>query len=165
MEFFDVVDDKRKYLGYKKERGCKLNENEYNVGVEIWMFCNNKLLLTQRSLKKSHPGEWEVPGGCSQEGETSEDTLIREVYEEIGIKLNKHNYEFLNTQRYKKQFVDIYKGNLSIDVSNIKIQGDEVSAFKLVTKVEFIEMVNNNLIVKSVFNRYEVIKDMLKKEW
>lgn len=165
MEYFDVFNVKREPLGYKKERGCKLNENEYNVGVEIWMFCNNKLLLTQRSLKKSHPGEWEVPGGCSQEGETSENTLIREVYEEIGIKLNKDNYEFLNTQIYKKQFVDIYKGNLSIDVSDIKIQEDEVSAFKLVTKKEFIEMSNNNQIVKSVYERYKIINDLIKDEW
>ena len=37
MEFFDVVDENRKLLGYTKQRGMKLEENEYNVDVEIWI--------------------------------------------------------------------------------------------------------------------------------
>ena len=48
MEFFDVVDENRKLLGYTKERGMKLEENEYNVGVEIWII-NNKKFWRQRS--------------------------------------------------------------------------------------------------------------------
>ena len=58
MEYFDVLDSNRKKRGYTKIRGEKLIENEYNVGVEIWIFNNNKLLLTQRSLQKSHPLRW-----------------------------------------------------------------------------------------------------------
>ena len=96
MEYFDVLDKNRKPLGYTKQRGTKLEENEYNMGIEIWIFNDKKLLLTQRSMEKSHPLEWEVPGGCSQTGETSIDTLEREVKEEIGVDINNesknHNY-------------------------------------------------------------------------
>ena len=46
MEFFDVVNKNRKSLGYVKQRGMELEENEYNVGVEIWIFNKNKLLMT-----------------------------------------------------------------------------------------------------------------------
>lgn len=165
MEFYDVVDKNRTFIGYKKERGSKLDENEYNIGVEIWFFNNGKLLLSQRSLKKSHPGEWEVPGGCSQTGESSEDTLLREVYEEIGIKLKRNDYQLLGTQLYKKQFVDVYKSNLLIDIRTIKLQDDEVLDVKFVTKQEFLKMVNNNEIVKSVVSRFEMIKDKLEKDW
>lgn len=35
----------------------KLEENEYNVGVEIWIINNKKLLAIRRSLDKSHPSE------------------------------------------------------------------------------------------------------------
>ncbi len=162
MDFFDVVNKNRKPLGYTKQRGMKLEENEYNVGVEIWIFNKNKLLMTRRSLNKSHPGEWEVPGGCSKSGETSIDTIIRETKEEIGISINNDDCYLIDTTIYKKQFVDIYKCNKVIDLNNVTLQNDEVCDVKYVTKEEFLKMAENNEIVKSVYNRYEIIKE---KTW
>jgi len=159
MESFDVYDSNRKSLGYTKIRGEKLLDNEYNQGVELWIFNNNKLLIDQRSKEKSHALEWEVPGGCSQVGETSIDTLFREAKEEIGLESN--SFEFLDTVIYKHQFVDIYKTNMKADLSKVKLQEEEVSDIKFVTKKEFLEMNNNGEIVQSVFNRYEVIKDKI----
>ena len=101
MELFDVYDENRKPLGYTKPRGEKLLDNEYNMGIETWIINDNKLLMTQRSLEKSHPGKWEVPGGCSQEGETSIDTLTRELKEDICVDIN-NNYILLDTVIYKK---------------------------------------------------------------
>ncbi|MCE7736694.1 MAG: CoA pyrophosphatase [Candidatus Heimdallarchaeota archaeon] len=44
------------------------------------------LLLTKRSEKlKKHSGQISFPGGKIEKGETTEDTAIRESYEEIGI--------------------------------------------------------------------------------
>lgn len=77
MEFFDVINKDRVSLGYTKQRSTALTENEYNQGIEIWIINNNSILLTKRSLNKSHPGKWEVPGGCSITGETSIETAIR----------------------------------------------------------------------------------------
>ena len=164
MEYFDVLDKNRKPLGYTKKRGEELKENEYNTGIEIWIFNDKKLLLTQRSIEKSHPLEWEVPGGCSQKGETSIDTLEREVKEEIGVDIN-NEYKLLGTELYKKQFVDMYKSNIKVDLSKVKLQAEEVSDIKFVTKEEFLEMAKNDKIVKSVYNRYNVIKNKLKKDW
>ena len=98
-----------------------------------------------------------VPGGCSQKGETSIDTLEREVKEEIGVDIN-NEYELLGTEIYKKQFVDMYKSNIKVDLSKIKLQVEEVNDIKFVTKEEFLEMAKNEIIVKSVYNRYHVFK-------
>lgn len=164
MEYFDVLDKNRNLLGYTKVRGSQLEDNEYNQGIEIWIFNDKKLLLTQRSLEKSHPLEWEVPGGCSQKGETSIDTLIREVKEEIGLSIN-NNYELIGTELYKKQFVDMYKSNIEVNIKKVKLQDEEVSDIKFVTKEEFLDMAKNNKIVPSVYNRYNIIKDKIKKDW
>ncbi len=64
MEFFDVVDKNRNKLNYKKARGESLQDNEYNMGAEMWIINNNKLLMTQRSVQKKHI---QVDGKCLED--------------------------------------------------------------------------------------------------
>lgn len=45
----------------------------------------NAVLMAQRAAHKSHPGEWEFPGGKMEQGETPECALCRELQEELGI--------------------------------------------------------------------------------
>lgn len=165
MEYFDILSKTRQKLNYTKHRECRLRSNEYNQGAELWILNNGKLLITKRSMEKSHPGEWETPGGCSQKSETSIDTIIREVKEEIGVSLSEENLELIGTQLYKKQFVDVFKTNKTINTSSIKLQLEEVSEFKFVTKEEFIKMIKNNEIVNSVADRYFMFKDNINIDW
>jgi 8-oxo-dGTP diphosphatase len=44
-----------------------------------------RVLIAQRPAGKPMAGLWEFPGGKVEEGETPEDTVIRELYEELGI--------------------------------------------------------------------------------
>ncbi|KAB2711877.1 8-oxo-dGTP diphosphatase MutT [Brucella intermedia] len=46
---------------------------------------DDRVLLTQRPEGKQLAGLWEFPGGKVEPGETPEETLIRELQEEIGI--------------------------------------------------------------------------------
>ena len=46
------------------------------------------LILTRRSARlKNHPGQWAIPGGSLDEGETAEDTALRELREEVDLNL------------------------------------------------------------------------------
>lgn len=43
------------------------------------------VLIAQRPMTKDHGGLWELPGGKMEKDERPEDTLIRELKEELGI--------------------------------------------------------------------------------
>lgn len=61
-----------------------------------------KLLVCQRGENSDHPNEWEFPGGKVESGETPEDCIIREIKEELGIRISikkqlfyvEHDYGF-----------------------------------------------------------------------
>ena len=46
---------------------------------------DGRVLIAQRPEGKSMAGLWEFPGGKIEVGETPEQALIRELYEELGI--------------------------------------------------------------------------------
>ncbi len=46
---------------------------------------DGRILMSQRPKNKSHAGLWEFPGGKVEDGERPEDTILRELREELGI--------------------------------------------------------------------------------
>ncbi len=48
---------------------------------------NNLILCTRRPTSKKFPGYWEFPGGKVEKGETKEEALIREIKEELDVKI------------------------------------------------------------------------------
>lgn len=60
---------------------------EQHPCVSFLLIRDNKILLEKRSLlKASDPGLVAIPGGHMEEGETQEQTLHREMDEELAIK-------------------------------------------------------------------------------
>ncbi|QRR02963.1 (deoxy)nucleoside triphosphate pyrophosphohydrolase [Dyadobacter sandarakinus] len=49
--------------------------------------CEGKVLAGQRSAEMSFPLQWEFPGGKQENGETDEETLIREIREELDVEI------------------------------------------------------------------------------
>ena len=71
----------------KEARTTKKNGNRVaKVTVGGVLIRGDEILLGKRSAHRaSYPGAWDVPGGNSKEGETLEQTLVRELEEELGI--------------------------------------------------------------------------------
>jgi len=55
------------------------------VAVALILDNQQRVLITQRQKNKPYAGLWEFPGGKHESGETIEETLRREIEEEVGI--------------------------------------------------------------------------------
>ncbi len=65
---------------------------DYVFGLSVRVLLtdeNNKILILKRSTdSKTNPGKWEFPGGKVDQGESFDQALIREVYEETHLKIS-----------------------------------------------------------------------------
>lgn len=96
---------------------------------KVWKICmcavlkhGNKFLVLKRSEDdEDMPGVWEFPSGNAEVGENLHDALIREVWEEIGIKLNKQDLKIVSIQQYESEKSDYIKCSVQINfVANLK---------------------------------------------
>jgi len=68
----------------------------------------NKILFTKRPSQKYYGDYWEFPGGKLENDETFEEGLKRELYEELGIKINTKSLKSLDVISHtydKKNFI------------------------------------------------------------
>lgn len=99
--------------------------------------------------------------GCLLAGETSEEGAVREIKEEIGLNIDIKKLNFVTTSLYKYQFVDIYTLKLEVSLADLSLQTEEISDARLVSISEFLEWNSENKIVPSVYERYNLIKNVL----
>lgn len=63
-----------------------------NVVAAVIKDENEKILITQRNLKKAQGGLWEFPGGKIEPNETRENAIVREIKEELDIDIEVKSY-------------------------------------------------------------------------
>lgn len=83
------------------------------VGTGIILINNdNKILIARRRDN----GEWSLPGGSLEIGETLEECIIRETYEETGLQLNESELHFNLVTTLKNPVI---KNNREIHVISV----------------------------------------------
>ena len=102
-ELWDVYTIDRRLTGktcFRGEQGS-LAEDEFHLWVMVWIKnpVTGKYLVSQRAADKdTDPLKWETVAGHSISGDTSLDAALREVYEEVGIKLKGEDAKILATK-------------------------------------------------------------------
>lgn len=147
MEFNDIYDSQRRLTGRVHKRGTPWKNGEYGLVVCVWVYDGRgKLLLTRRAKGKSFAGTWENSGGAAKAGEDSIQAIVRELYEETGIRADRREFELLTSTRDRNIFYDHYCLRSDIPLSRVRLQPGETDGVRWATFDEVHEMIRRREI-------------------
>ena len=156
MEQVDVYNDKHEKLGYTKSRN-ELEDGEYRLSCFVWIINdNNEILIQQRlATAKKCPNMWETASGGAIAMDTPLTGALRELEEELGIKVSKDELKYLGTFVRTKDFVEVFLLKKNISIAELHLQQDEVQDAKWVQISEFEELINNDMASATSFDVFK----------
>ena len=112
MELLDIVDENGKPTGETVERKTAHSEGIRHRTAHVWIVRKSdegaEVLLQKRAMNKdSFPGRYDTSSaGHIQAGDEPEESAIRELHEELGIKASVDDLQFVDTFviQYEKEF-------------------------------------------------------------
>jgi 8-oxo-dGTP pyrophosphatase MutT (NUDIX family) len=95
----ELIEFSSKYGGYPVLFRMALDERVSNIpfiqtGSAVIVENENGEILLQ---ERSDNGKWGLPGGCQEIGEKLENTAVRELFEETGIKIDTNDLVLIDT--------------------------------------------------------------------
>lgn len=152
-EFWNVYDKFRNKTDkiIKRDSDEWLKEGEYHIVITgIIQNSKNQILITRRNKnKKVYPGLWECTGGSVKAEESSIEAVIREINEEIGIRLKPTEGKLLGTIQKSNYFRDVWKFKKDVLKEDINYNDGEVIDFKWVSLEEYADLYDKGEIVPS----------------
>jgi isopentenyldiphosphate isomerase len=155
-EYFDVLDKNGASLGMVKKKIEVHRDGDWHKAILGWIVNHEgKVLMQKRSeLEETHPGTLDISfAGHVSSGESSIDTVIREAYEELGLKITENEAEYLfttsralihnNGSFLDNEIFDLYLILKDLDISTLKL-GDEVDGVELLDFRELEQKVKEN---------------------
>lgn len=166
VELNDVYDRNRKLTGRVHRRGTHWHMGEYGLVVCVWVHDGKgNLLLTRRAPGKSYAGTWENTGGAVKAGETSLQAIVRELFEETGIRAEAEEFEFLGSDRSRNFHFDFYCLKKDVLLESIRLLPGETDGVQWVSLERASQMVRDGEICKIIgrqFHRH--YKELQKRQ-
>jgi len=142
-EFVDLMDENGNELGIKKEKSRVHKDGDWHKGAHVWIMKGDKILLQKRALEKEFfPDCFDVScGGHVKSGETFEETLVRELKEELGLSVKKEDLVFLEKRRQvsiiksknliSREILGVFILKLGVELEDLDIDKSEISEVRL----------------------------------
>ena len=148
MELLDIIDECGNPTGevMDKEKVHDLNLLHFEIGVFV-MNCEKEILLQKRAAtKRFNPNKWGLCAGHVASGEKIEDAALRELEEEIGLKISLDDLKLLENMEVKIRENNSHITRYFYVVTNekdFKIQEEELSEVKWYKLDDIINMIQN----------------------
>lgn len=150
QEFWDLYTKDREKTGRIHRRGLPVPKESYRLAVHVCIFnSKNQLLIQQRQpFKKGWPNMWDLSvGGSAVAGDNSTKAAEREVFEELGLKLDLSKERPFLTMNFSEGFDDFYIVEQDIDLGSLRLQPEEVRQVRWADKDEVIQMQAQGIMI------------------
>ncbi len=150
MELVDLLNNRKELIGETCERNA-VPDGKYRLSIHIWIVnAKNEILIQQRSAnRKKFPNMWTNTGGACIAGETSIETVFRELKEELDITPSIDNLELIASYKREKDYVDVWVLKQNINIKDLKFNDNEVQDAKWVTVEDWQKLLIEKQAVKS----------------
>ena len=167
-ELIDILTSEGKPTGKTALKSEAHKNGWFHATVHIWLFTSDeKILLQKRALtKKVFPGLWDISvAGHIGAGESILASAKREVYEEIGLGIEKEDLIKIGTRVHQVSHANGIQDNehhhvfiteLKIPIEDLKIQTEEVADIKLFELSILKDTKNLENVLLSRFHDYYV---------
>lgn len=153
MEYIDIFDENNIPTGITKEKTQAHEDGNFHRTAHIWIMNKDKELLLQKrsATKKSHPNCWDISGaGHIRAGETAVQGAIRELKEELGVKINEEELKFIAIVKSTKnpkncEFAYVYLVECNNQIEEYVFEDNEVSEVKYVYFEDLERMVEDRV--------------------
>lgn len=166
VEFNDVYDIHRNKTGKLHRRDTHWRIGEFGLVVCVWVYDGKgNLLLTRRAPGKTFAGTWENTGGAVKAGETSRQAIVRELFEETGIRAAEEDFVLLTTSRTRNLHFDFYCLKNTTPLEKIRLLPGETDDVQWASMEKVEQMVRSGEICRIIgrqFQRQE--KELLKRQ-
>lgn len=172
-EKINIVDDFGNIIGEDTRDNIHLKGFWHKV-IHVWIInSNNEILLQKRSMQKeANPGLWDISvGGHIPAGENEVSSAIRETEEELGLKIESVDLDFVGMVKdeyIEGDYVDneqcyIYVIRKEVELSRLYMQKGEVDELKFVPLKIFKQMVDGEeQLLVSRPDEYKLMFNYLK---
>lgn len=161
-EYIDLFDDNKKNTGIVIPRTKEKDLPEgHHILVSALLVRNddNKIMMQLTSKEKGNI--LSLPSGHVLHNEDSKDTIVREMFEEQGLKINKDDIKLVEERLANRiAFFDIYYLNANYTKEDMILQKEEVEDIFWMTPQEIFSAYEEGKVRKSSF---ESIKNFLDK--
>lgn len=163
MEYFDILNRDGSKSGKIAPKDEALLEGQYDLGVHAYIDNSKGEFLIQKRAKTKQflPGGWDIHMGHVMAGETSKEAIIREIDEELGIKID--DIDFIKRVLWEKynHFIDIFVLCKDINISDLTIQESELEGVKYISADEMIKLIDGMDYRPEEYR--EVMRDYVRK--
>ena len=168
-EEWDICDEEGCPTGFIIERADakELGDGMFHKVVSIYCITpDKKILITQRSIAKSHPHRWEVTCGSVLAGESEREGAVRELKEETGLIISEDDLLPLYKYTDCKRHCVYYGYMISVESADIPIilEPDETDSYKFIPLDEFYKFAMTDDFARSESERLGLFMDTIKEK-
>lgn len=107
---------------------------------------------------------WDITvGGSAIQGDNSQSAAERELFEEIGLKIDLTNIRPHITVNFTKGFDDYYLIEQDIDINELSLQYEEVQKVKWASKEEIFSMIDDGQFIPYYKSLIQLLFDNRKQ--